>query len=262
MEKERKDRIRNRIKFISIVLKFSLLMVILVCVPLYIWFFQQDLIHQFSDIDDVKAYFEQYKTASVLIYIGLQMIQIIISLIPGQALQFVAGLLYGFWAGFLISLIGAMAGTIVTYYLARFLGKDALHVLFGKRHIEDYLNKINSKKGYILVFLIYLIPGVPKDLCSYAAGLSNMKLKVFLIISTVGRSPGMMGSLLIGKGIGEGNYTTVIIIGIIAVIFFIFGIIYHSRLSNILDKIYEKLSTPSNKVAKSHKSETPKQEEK
>ena len=253
MKEERKDKIRNRVKFISVVLKFSLLIVILIVVPLYIWVFHQDLIQQFSDIDDVKAYFEQYKAVSVIIYIGLQMIQIIISLIPGQALQFVAGLLYGFWAGFLISLIGAVAGTIVTYYLAQFLGKDALHILFGKRHIEDYLNKINSKKGYIIVFLIYLIPGVPKDLCSYAAGLSNMKLKVFLIISTVGRSPGMMGSLLIGKGIGEGNYTTVIIIGVVAVIFFIFGIIYHSRLSNILDRIYNRLSEsgkPKSKPAK------------
>lgn len=249
MKDERKDRIRKRVQFISVILKFSLLVVILVCVPLYIWFFQQDFIQQFSDIDDVKAFFDQYKAESIFIYIGLQMLQIIISLIPGQALQFAAGLVYGFWAGFLISLIGAMAGTVVTYYLAQFLGKDALHVLFGKRHIEDYLQKINSKKGYILVFLIYLIPGVPKDLCSYAAGLSNMKLKAFLIISTVGRSPGMMGSLLIGKEIGEGNYTTVIIIGIVAVILFIFGIIYHSKLSKILDQIYEKLSKPSKKEA-------------
>jgi len=249
MKDEQKQKLERRVKFISVVLKFSLLMVILVCVPIYIWFFQQDLIHQFSDIDDVKAFFSRHKTSSIFIYIGLQMTQIVISMIPGQALQFAAGLLYGFWAGLLISLIGAIAGTTVTYYLAQFLGKDALHVLFGKRHVEDYLNKINSKKGYILVFLIYLIPGVPKDLCSYAAGLSNMKLKAFLILSTVGRSPGMMGSLLIGKELGEGNYTSVIIIGIIAVILFIFGIIYHSRLSNILDQIYDKLSKPSKKEA-------------
>jgi uncharacterized membrane protein YdjX (TVP38/TMEM64 family) len=254
MKEDQKDSIRNRVKFISVVLKFSLLVVLLICVPLYIWFFHQDLIRQFSDIDNVKSFFNQYKTESIFIYIGLQMIQIIISLIPGQALQFAAGLLYGFWAGFLISLIGAVAGTIVTYYLAQFLGRDALHVLFGKRHIEDYLNKINSKKGYILVFLIYLIPGVPKDLCSYAAGLSNMRLRVFLILSTVGRSPGMIGSLLIGKGIGEGNYTIVILIGIVAVIFFIFGIIYHSRLSNILDKIYDNLSK-SNKTDSTKKIE-------
>ena len=172
------------------------------------------------------------------------MIQIIISMIPGQALQFAAGLLYGFWAGFLISLVGAVAGTVVTYYLARFLGRDAMHVLFGKGHIEDYLEKINSKKGYMLVFLIYLIPGVPKDLCSYAAGLSNMKLKAFLILSTIGRSPGMMGSLLIGKEIGQGNYISVIIISAIAVILFVLGLLYHSKLSNILDQIYAKLSAP------------------
>lgn len=247
MNEEKKDKIRKRIKFISVVLKFSLLLVILVCVPLYLWFFQQDLIHQFSDIDDVKTFFAQYKTQGVFIYIGLQMAQIIISMIPGQALQVAAGLFYGFWAGFLFSLIGAVAGTFVTYYLAKFLGQDALHLLFGKGHIEEYLEKINSKKGYMLVFLIYLIPGVPKDLCSYAAGLSNMKLKAFLVLSTIGRSPGMMGSLLIGKEIGEGNYTSVIIIGIVAAILFILGIIYHSKLSGLLDQIYDSLSKSKEK---------------
>jgi uncharacterized membrane protein YdjX (TVP38/TMEM64 family) len=244
MNDDRIEILQKRVKFISVVVKFTLLLVILIGVPLYIWFFHQDLLKQFSDIDDVKTFFLQYKTTGIFIYIGLQMLQIIISMIPGQALQFAAGLLYGFWAGFLLSLIGAVAGTLVTYYLARFLGRDAMHVLFGKRHIEDYLQKINSKRGYMLVFLIYLIPGVPKDLCSYAAGLSNMKLKAFLILSTVGRSPGMMGSLLIGKEIGQGNYVTVIIIASVAVILFIVGIFYHSKLSNVLDRIYERLSNP------------------
>lgn len=253
MRNDRKDKILERVKFISVVLKFTLLLVILVCVPLYIWFFQKDFLQQFSDIDDVKVFFDQYKAESIFIYIGLQMIQIIISLIPGQALQFAAGLVYGFWAGLLVSLIGAVAGTIATYYLAQFLGRDALHVLFGKRHIEENLEKINSKRGYILVFLIYLIPGVPKDLCSYAAGLSKMKLKAFLILSTVGRSPGMMGSLLIGKEIGEGNYTSVIIIGVVAAIMFIFGIIYHSKLSHLLDRIYEKLSKPGKSDTKNQR---------
>lgn len=247
MNKEKKDSIHSRIKFISVVLKFALLIVIIVGVPLYIWFFHQDLIRQFSDIDDVKALFAQYKTTGVFVYIGLQMIQIIISLIPGQALQFAAGLLYGFWVGLMISLVGALAGTVVTYYLAKLLGRDALHELFGKRKIEENLKKINSKKGYIIVFLIYLIPGVPKDLCSYAAGLSSMKLSAFLILSTAGRTPGMMGSLLIGREIGEGNYATVIIIGVIAVVLFILGIIYHSKLTNYIDRAYDKLSQPAKK---------------
>jgi len=245
MKAEKKETLRTRVKFISVVLKFSLLLAILVGLPLYVWFFHQDLLRQFSDIDEVKIFFTQYQTASILVYIGLQMIQIIISLIPGQALQFAAGLLYGFWAGLLISLIGAIAGTVVTYYLSKFLGKDALHVLFGKRHIDEYLEKINSKRGFILVFLIYLIPGVPKDLCSYAAGLSNMKLKPFLILSTAGRTPGIMGSLLIGTQLGEGNYTFVIVIGIIAAVLFLLGIIYHAKLTVILDKLYEKLTKPN-----------------
>lgn len=239
---ETKNEIRKDFKLASALLKFVLLLGIIVVVPLYLWFFHQDLIQQFSSIEKVRAFFSQYHTESIFIYIGAQILQIIISILPGQELQMVAGLVYGLWPGFLLSMIGALIGSAVTYYLAGFLGRDALHILFGKRHIDDYLDKINSKKGFMLVFLIYLIPGVPKDLCTYAAGLSHMKIRAFLVLSMVGRIPGILGSLIIGTEIGEGNYTSVAVISVLAVVLFILGVIYHSKLSHLLDVVYDKLS--------------------
>lgn len=242
MRPEKKNEIRKKIKIISTIIKLTLLLVLLVCIPLYLWFFQHDILKELSNIDHIKMLFAQYHTESLFIYIGLQILQIVISILPGQGLQFVAGLVYGFWPGFFLSMIGALAGSIITYYLAGFLGRDALHLLFGKRHIDDYLEKINSKKGFMLVFLIYLIPGVPKDLCTYVAGISHMKLKAFLVLSMIGRAPGIMGSLLIGREVGEGNYTSVIIISLIAIILFILGLKYHKKMSRWLDIIYDKLS--------------------
>ncbi len=241
-KQEKKDRRKIRRQIALTVFKFALLLVILVGVPLYFYFYQKDFLDQMSSLANVRAYLSQYQTQSIFIYIGAQMLQIIISLIPGQWLQIAAGFLYGFWLGFLYSVIGATLGTVITYYLAKILGKDAITLIFGEEKFHKYQEKITSKKGMVVIFIIYLIPGVPKDLCNYIAGLSNVKLKPFLILSLIGRSPGMMGSLLIGRQIEVGGYNAAVVIAVIAVILFILGVIFREKVFNIIDKSYDKLS--------------------
>lgn len=241
MDKHRKDKIHKRIKVISTILKFALLLLIIIGLPLYIYFFEPQLIDSMSSMENVNALFEHYHAESILVYIGAQILQIIICVIPGQWLQFAAGYMYGFWLGFLYSIIGAAIGSVVTYYLAKLLGRDAMHLIFGEARINEFIHKLNSKKAIVIVFLIFLIPGVPKDLCNYAAGISEMKLKPFLIVSLVGRSPGMMGSLLVGRQIEAGNYTGAIVVAAVAVVLCVVGIIMRKRLTGWMDKAYDRL---------------------
>ena len=107
---------------------------------------------------------------------------------------------------------------------------------------------LNSKKAMIIIFLIYLIPGVPKDLCNYAAGLSNMKFKPFLLVSILGRTPGMMGSIIIGRQLYTHSYTSAIIIGVAASICFVLGIIYRNKVNGFLDNMYDKYLEQIGKV--------------
>ena len=241
MDKHRKDKIHKRIKVISTILKFALLLLIIIGLPLYIYFFEPQLIDSMSSMENVNALFEHYHAESIIVYIGAQILQIIICVIPGQWLQFAAGYMYGFWLGFLYSIIGAAIGSVVTYYLAKLLGRDAMHLIFGEARINEFIHKLNSKKAIVIVFLIFLIPGVPKDLCNYAAGISEMKLKPFLTVSLVGRSPGMMGSLLIGRQIEAGNYTGAIVVAAVAVVLCVVGIIMRKRLTGWMDKAYDRL---------------------
>ena len=90
------------------------------------------------------------------------------------------------------------------------------------------------------VLLIYLIPGVPKDLCAYAAGVSDMKLRPFLLVSTIGRSPGMLGSLLFGHFFGKGNYKAIAILAVITVILIIVFIAKRKSIVALLDDIEKK----------------------
>lgn len=238
---ERKNELRRKIKIVGAIVKLMIFLVILVGIPLYIYFFQHDLLEQFSSMENVRALFTEYKSKSVAFYIAAQVMQIIICIIPGQWLQFAAGYVYGFWLGCLYSVIGAAIGTVLTYYIAKVLGHDAMHLIFGEEKIKHMLETLNSKKAIIIVFFIFLIPGVPKDLCNYVAGLSEIKLKPFLIVSLIGRTPGMMGSLLIGRQIWTGGYISAAVIAAIAVVLFLICIIFRKRFMHLMDKGYDRL---------------------
>lgn len=223
---ERHEQFKKTTAFI----KLGLLLVIVIGLPLYIYFFQHQLIDSVSSTEKVQHLLNENKMLSIPIYIAAQIIQIVICIIPGQWLQMGAGLAWGFWLGYLYSIIGALIGSVLTYYIAKWLGRDAMYVIFGEEKMAGYVEKLRSRRAIIIVFLIFLIPGVPKDLCNYAAGISEMKLRPFLIASLLGRSPGMMGSLLIGKQLGTSSYTTAIIIGVVAVVLFILGVVFHKKI--------------------------------
>ena len=112
-----------------------------------------------------------------------------------------------------------------------------MHIIFGEKKLRDYQRRLNSSRGLLMTFLIYLIPGVPKDLVSYAAGISEMRFRPFVIAATVGRSPAMLGSLLVGHFFGKKNYTAMIILSAAVVILIIVCIIKRDKLIAFLDKI-------------------------
>lgn len=241
MKIETKDKVRRRAKILTTVLKFALLLIIVIGIPLYVYFFKPEVIEFMSSMDNINALFEEYKGYSILVYITAQVLQIIICVIPGQWLQFAAGYAFGFWAGLLFSLIGAAIGAVISYYLAKLLGQGILYLIFDEEQMNNFIEKLNSKKAIIAVLVIYLIPGLPKDACSYAAGISNMKLKPFLIVSLIGRTPAMAGSLLIGNQVGIGSYTIAIVIAAAAVILCILGVIFRKRITEILNRAYDRL---------------------
>ena len=223
------------------VLKLIALAVILVGVPLYIYFFHHDLIDSFSNIKELEQTIRSYRSQSILIYIAAQVIQVVLSVIPGQALQFAGGYLFGTLLGLLFSVIGIAIGSTLAYYVARILGRDAVHLFFGKRKVTEMLDLMNSPKGLIVTFVIFLIPGVPKDLCSYAAGLSNLKLRPYLIVSMIARIPGMLGCLIIGQQVGAGGYTSAAVIAAIALMLLLLGVLFRKKILDTAYKLTDKL---------------------
>ena len=229
-----KKRLRT---FVSI-LKLVILLSIVIAVPVYVYFTYPELIDRFKNLEEINKVLKQYKTASIFIYIGLQVFQIIISVLPGQALQFAAGYAYHFLLGLLFSIIGVALGTVITFYLARLLGKDALHLIFGEEKFSRFVHTLNKKRSFVILFVIFLIPGIPKDIFTYAAGVSEIRIVPFLLLSLGGRLPAMMGSVMMGSMFFNGSYIGLIALAIAAVILFTAGILQRERLMSWTDKVY------------------------
>lgn len=223
------------------IVKLLVLLAIVIAIPANIVLYHHDIIDKFESFQDVIAFLEQYHWQSILIYIVIQAIQIVISVIPGQAFQFAAGYLYTFFPGLLFSLIGSALGTSVSFCLAKVLGKDAIHLFLGEEKTAYYVERLNSKRAYAIVFLIYLIPGIPKDIVSYAAGVSEMRWRPFFTFSMLGRIPGMAGSLLIGSLYMREHYVLMGIVAALAVIAFVAGMLCRKRLHSYLDRLYERV---------------------
>lgn len=232
---------KKQIATIVSVLKLLILLGIVIGVPIYVYFTYPDLIDRFKSLDEINKLLKQYKTASIFLYMGLQVFQIIVSVLPGQALQFAAGYAYSFWLGFLYSLIGVALGTVITFYLARLLGKDSLHVIFGEERFSKFVHTLNSKRSFVVLFVIFLIPGIPKDLFTYAAGVSEIRITPFLLLSLLGRAPAMIGSIMMGSMFHNGSYFGLIIIGSAAVILFVAGILLRDKLLVWADRFYNKM---------------------
>ena len=233
----------NKKNVIVSILKILLLGAIVIGIPLYIYFFEKEWISQFRDFDDIIAYLQSYRLESIPIYIYIQVTQIIISIIPGQIFNLAAGYLYTFFPALLFSIIGAFVGTLVSFWIARWLGSDFVHIFFGREKTQDYVKKLNSKKAYTIVFFIYLIPGIPKDVVSYAAGVYDMKFNPFMLLSLIGRLPGMMGSIMIGSMWHKEEYIGMIILAVLAITAFILCIVFRKKINKFLDEIYEKISS-------------------
>ncbi len=192
-----------------------------------------DLLH---DRQQLKGFIRSYGAYSPLAYILLQILQVVIAPIPGGAIEWLGGFLFGVKAGFIYSMIGLILGSWLAFGLARIFEKVAVEKFVSEKTRKrfDYLVE---HQGAILSFILFLIPGFPKDALCYILGLTPMHFGIFLIISTIGRIPGTLMACLQGGKAFEHQYKTfLILLGISGLLILVFYI-YHEEIHNLVKKI-------------------------
>lgn len=153
-----------------------------------------------------------------LICIAIQFIQVVIFAIPGEITQFAAGYVFGAWKGFLYSIIGIALGSAFDFGFARLVGRPVVARILGEKTMNRVDELLETPRGKSGLFLLFLIPGMPKDAMSYGAGLTNIRVGEFIVISGLARSPALLFSTMIGSQVYQKDYTSAILIGIAGII--------------------------------------------
>ena len=166
---------------------------------------------------------------SPIFFILLQALQVVISPIPGELTGIVGGYIYGATFGFILSTLGLALGSLAAFELARILGRPFVEKFVNQNLVKKF-EFLTTGTGATLCFLLFLIPGFPKDVLCYPLGLSRMRLRTFLVLSTLGRMPGTFFLTLQGASIRNDQYSKAVAIAIMSVIIIFIGYVYRARL--------------------------------
>ena len=166
----------------------------------------------------------------VLVLFALQMLQIIVAVIPGGPMQLIAGAAYGTWGGLLILLAGCAAATAVVFFAVRKFGRPLIIRFFGGDVINTWGFLRDEKKTALVTFILFLIPGIPKDTLTYLAPLSRLSLLRFTLISVFARFPAMLSSAMMGDAVMRGNWIIFLVIFVLTALAGILGIQFRDRI--------------------------------
>ena len=179
--------------------------------------------------DEFREYIQSFGVWGWLVLLGLQVLQVFIALIPGELLETAAGYAFGPLLGTVLCYAGIAGASALVFLLTRRFGVRLVEVFISREKINQ-LRWINTEtKRNNLIFLIFFIPGTPKDLFTYFVGLTDMKFHVFLAISLVARIPSVLSSTFGGHLLGEGRYGGAILLYAIVGVVSLAGLLIYNK---------------------------------
>ncbi len=177
----------------------------------------------FSNRDEIIKLMNNLGPLAPVAYIVLQIAQTVIAPIPGNLVGGIGGFLFGWW-GVLWTTIGATIGAFIVFWISRRFGRGFVEKHVKKESLEKFDFILNSNRVSLILFIIFLIPGLPDDIVCYLAGLTKVPLKRLLVIFVAGRLPAVIGNNYIGMGLGNGDYALVAVFSVVVIL--LLGVIY------------------------------------
>jgi len=190
----------------------------------------------FHNRHELKGFIRSFGAYSPLAFILLQVMQVVVAPVPGGAVEFLGGYLFGVKAGFVYSMIGLLIGSWFAFSLARIFEKWAVEKFVSEQTLKKF-DYLIGHEGLILSLLLFLIPGFPKDALCYILGLTPMHLGAFLIISTIGRIPGTLMATLQGAKAFDHQYKAFLVLLGVSVLIITVFYIYHEEIHKLVKKI-------------------------
>lgn len=190
----------------------------------------------FSDAEHLEAFLSQFQGYDKWVFVAIRAFQTVIKIIPAEPLEIGSGYLYGTWGGMLLCILGTMLGSFVIIALSKVFGRKLVNAFIPIEKIDSLKFLQNEKKVYWTLFFIYLIPGTPKDILTYAASITNINMKKFLLVTGIARIPSILTSTWCGEQLINKNYVMAAVVFIVTLL-----------LSAICSLIYNKITSAKDK---------------
>ncbi len=188
-------------------------------------------------LDKFRNYIISLGSFGSVVFIFFQILQTVIAPIPGEVIQVAGGYIYGVTFGVIYSTLGLLLGAIIAFYFTRLIGTPFIKKLINKKNSQWMADIMDSKKFSAILFIIFLVPGLPKDFLIYVAGLTPINPLKFFGILLIGRFPWLLASVSIGSNLHHGNYISTIMVSLISLVSFILGIRYKDKLISKFSKL-------------------------
>ena len=215
-------------KFGGLIAFFALMVIVVILIWPYI--------HEVFEPGGLSRVIDDVRNAGplgFLILLAMQFMQIVVAFIPGEVVQMAAGMMYGPWLGAAVILLGCIISSAFVFAVVHRLGAPFVRDMVPTKYLDKFNAFEESGKLSIVVFILFLIPAMPKDTFTYLVPLTNMRMRDFLILSNVGRIPGIVISTYAANGLVDGNITQSLIIFAVVAVIAIVAIVFRDKIMNL-----------------------------
>lgn len=217
-------------------LGFAVIAAATIVLALIIWRVGVPLVRFASEPEKFRLWVESSGVWSRFAYAGMMIFQIIIAFLPGEPFEIAAGYAFGAVEGTILCLAASTLGSMLVFLLVRRYGMRLVELFFSADKLKSIrFLKTTPRRGFIF-FIIFMIPGTPKDLLCYFAGLTDMKLLTWLAICSLGRLPAIITSTVGGDALGTSDYRFAIIVFAVTLGISLIGIAVYKLICKMHDK--------------------------
>lgn len=217
------DKTKKTIKMISVVLGLAFLGVLTLIVG-------KPMIEFVSEPEKFRLWVDEKGFWGKVSFVIMVYFQVIFALIPGEPLEIVGGYAFGAFEGTFLTVIGTVLGSVTVFFLVKKWGIKLCEVFFERDKLLSLKILKNKRSRNILIFLIFFLPGTPKDLITYFLGLTDIKLSTVIFLSGIARLPSIITSTLGGDALGVKRYTTAVFVFVITLIVSATGFLIYEKI--------------------------------
>lgn len=173
------------------------------------WEYLPGLLAWLADARAVRAFVSDHAFVSRLAMLGINIVQVLLAFLLGEPVELASGYAFGFWEGTALCLVASGLATSAIYWATRRWGWKLVGLFFDRSLFDRFSWLKSAKRLELIMFIVFLIPGTPKDFLTYFAGLTNMRFLPVVLIATFGRIPSIVTSTIAASAVGSGNWPLV-----------------------------------------------------